>query len=202
MIKEEGAGTTNPEAIAKHLLPVTEYPEIVELANAQLEVFWLPEEVKVEKDIQDVLTNFSEAEKHAVITALKLFSLYETHAGDEYWAGRFKSMFDGAEFHRMASVFSMFELAVHATFYNKINQLLNLDTPEFYLSYLQDGAMKQRIGHVADIINDPDDLVSLGGFSMVEGAILYSTFGFLKHYQSQGKNKLLNVVRGINYSVR
>jgi ribonucleoside-diphosphate reductase beta chain len=70
------------------------------------------------------------------------------------------------------------------------------------MSYLQDDAMKQRIGHVADIIDDPDDLVSLGGFSMVEGAILYSTFGFLKHYQSQGKNKLLNVVRGINYSVR
>ena len=62
------------------------------------------------------------------------------------------------------------------------------------MSYLQDDAMKQRIGHVADIINDPDDLVSLGGFSMVEGAILYSTFGFLKHYQSQGKNKLLIVV--------
>ena len=70
------------------------------------------------------------------------------------------------------------------------------------MSYLQDDAMKQRIKHVGEIISDSDDLVSLGGFSMVEGAILYSTFGFLKHYQSQGKNKLLNVVRGINYSVR
>ena len=39
MIKEEGTNITNQDAIAKHLLPVTEYPEIVELANAQLEVF-------------------------------------------------------------------------------------------------------------------------------------------------------------------
>jgi ribonucleoside-diphosphate reductase beta chain len=37
---------------------------------------------------------------------------------------------------------------------------------------------------------------------MVEGVVLYSQFAFLKHYQSEGKNKLLNVVRGINYSVR
>jgi ribonucleoside-diphosphate reductase beta chain len=93
----------------------------------------LPEEVNVEKDIQDVLVNFTPAERHGVITALKLFSLYETHAGDEWWGGRFKEMFDGAEWHRMAATFAMFELAVHGPFYNKINQLLHLDDENFYL---------------------------------------------------------------------
>lgn len=188
--------------LEKHLLPVTERQEPIEFADQQLKVFWLPDEIKVEKDIQDVLVNFTEAEKHAVITTLKLFSLYETHAGDEYWAGRFKNMFDSSEFHRMASVFSMFELAVHAPFYNKINQLLHIDTPEFYLSYMDNPVLNQRIEHINDIINDKDDMMSLAGFSMVEGAILYSNFAFLKHYQSQGKNKLMNVVRGINFSVR
>lgn len=186
----------------QYLLPIEEYKEPVEFANKQLSVFWLPEEIKVEKDIQDVLVNFTPAEKHAVITTLKLFSLYETHAGDEYWGGRFKKMFDGAEFHRMASVFAMFELAVHSPFYNKINQLLHIDTPEFYLSYLDSPVLRERVKHIGDIISDEDDLVSLAGFSMVEGAILYSNFGFLKHFQSQGKNKLMNVTRGINFSVR
>ena len=185
-----------------HLLPVTTRQEPVEFANQQLKIFWLPEEVNVEKDIQDILTNFSEAEKHAAITTLKLFSLYETHAGDEYWLGRYKRMFDGAEFHRMAAVFGMFELAVHAPMYNKINELLHIDTPEFYLSYQQTPVMLDRMKHIDDIINDPDDLVSLAGFSMVEGVVLYSSFAFLKHYQSQGKNKLMNVVRGINFSTR
>ena len=186
----------------KHLLPVHEYQEPIDFANKQLSIFWLPEEIKVAKDIQDVLTNFSEAEKHAVITTLKLFSLYETHAGDEYWLTRFRKMFNGAEFHRMASVFGMFELAVHAPFYNKINELLNLDTPEFYLSYKDTQVLADRISFVGDMIKHPNDLISLAAFSMVEGAILYSSFAFLKHYQSQGKNKLLNVVRGINFSVR
>ena len=186
----------------KYLLPINDRKEPVEFAETQLKVFWLPDEIKVEKDVQDVLVNFTESEKHAVITTLKLFSIYETHAGSEYWGGRFKNMFDGAEFHRMASVFSMIELAVHAPFYNKINQLLHIDTPEFYMSYLDNPVLKDRIEHIGKIIDDEDDLISLAGFSIVEGAILYSNFAFLKHYQSQGKNKLMNVVRGINFSVR
>jgi ribonucleoside-diphosphate reductase beta chain len=186
----------------KYLLPIYERQEPIEFAEQQLKVFWTADEVNVDKDIQDVLVNFTESEKHAVITILKLFSIYETHAGDEYWGGRYKEIFKGAEFHRMASVFSMMELAVHGPFYNKINQLLHIDTPEFYMSYLDNPVLKGRIEHVSSIIDHKDDLVSLAGFSMVEGVILYSNFGFLKHYQSQGKNKLMNVVRGANFSVR
>lgn len=185
-----------------YLLPINEFNEPIEFADQQLKVFWTAEEINVEKDIQDVLVNFTESEKHAVITTLKLFSIYETHAGSEYWGGRFKKMFNGAEFHRMASVFSMFELAVHAPFYNKINQLLHIDTPEFYMSYLDNPVLKERVEHIGEIIDHPDDLISLAAFSMVEGVILYSSFAFLKHYQSQGKNKLMNIVRGINFSVR
>lgn len=188
--------------IARHLLPISTYKEPIEFADKQLKIFWLPDEIKVEKDIQDVLVNFTEAEKHGVITTLKLFSLYETHAGDEYWGRRYKDIFPSSEFHRMASVFSMFELAVHAPFYNKINELLHINTPDFYLSYEQDETLKARMDHLGKLIDDPDDLVSLASFSMVEGVILYSNFGYLKHFQSQGKNKLMNVVRGINFSLR
>ncbi len=184
------------------LVPIYQDPEVVRFADQQLEVFWSAEEIKVEKDIQDVLTNFSPAEKHAVLETLRLFSIYETHIGDEWWSGRFKNMFDRADYHRMAAVFSMFELAVHAPFYNKINELLYVNTPEFYLSYKQDPVLKSRVEHIDAIINESDDLTALGGFCLVEGVILYSNFGFLKHYQSQGKNKLMNVVRGINFSVR
>jgi ribonucleoside-diphosphate reductase beta chain len=188
--------------IAKHLIPIDTDPVPVEFTDKQLKIFWLPEEVNVEKDIQDVLVNFTPAERHGVITALKLFSLYETHAGDEWWGGRFKQMFDGAEWHRMAATFAMFELAVHGPFYNKINQLLHLDDEKFYLSYLENPVLKERMEHIAEIIGDNDDLAALGVFSMVEGVVLYSTFAYLKHFQSQGKNKLLNVVRGINFSLR
>ena len=188
--------------VPDYLLPISTHPEAVKFANEQLNVFWLPDEISVEKDIQDVLTNFTEAEKHAAIMTLKLFSIYETHIGDEWWSGRFKSMFDNADIHRMASVFSMFELAVHAPFYNKINELLNIDTPEFYLSYLDSPALCERVKYIGKMVNHKNDAIAIAAFSLIEGVILYSSFAFLKHYQSQGKNKLANVVRGINFSVR
>ena len=48
----------------KYLIPVTERKEPIYFAEQQLKIFWLPDEIKVEKDIQDILVNFSEAERH------------------------------------------------------------------------------------------------------------------------------------------
>lgn len=186
----------------EYLIPVYDDPKIIEFADKQLHIFWTHNEIKVEKDIQDVLTNFSESDKHAVLTVLKLFSLYETNIGDEYWGGRFKEIFKSADYHRMASVFAMFELAVHAPFYNKINELLYVNTPEFYLSYSDTEVLKDRMTFISEALSDEDELVSVGTFSMVEGAVLYAPFAYLKHYQSQGKNELMNVVRGLNFSTR
>ena len=188
--------------LTQHLIPIENRKEPVDFATKQLHIFWLPDEIKVEKDIQDILVNVTPAEKHGIITTLKLFSLYETHAGSEYWGGRYRKIFNGAEFERMASVFSMFELAVHAPFYNKINQLLHIDNPEFYLSYLDNPTLNERIEFIGKYIDHPNDAVSLGVFSMVEGVILYSSFAFLKHFQSQGKNRMMSIVRGINFSLR
>jgi ribonucleotide reductase beta subunit family protein with ferritin-like domain len=44
----------------KYLIPVTERKEPIAFAEQQLKIFWLPDEIKVEKDIQDILVNFSE----------------------------------------------------------------------------------------------------------------------------------------------
>jgi ribonucleotide reductase beta subunit family protein with ferritin-like domain len=181
---------------------LTQYPEVEAFTKQQLSIFWLPDEVKVEKDVQDVLVNMTPAEKHGVTTVLKLFTQYELKAGAEYWTGRFKRRFPRPEFQEMAATFGMFELAIHKRFYQKINELLFLHTDEFYGSYSEDPILADRMEFIDGIVGDPDDLVSLAGFALVEGAILYSSFAFLKHFQQQGKNKLLNLVRGINFSVR
>lgn len=188
--------------LKEHLIPTKKFPVIQKFCDDQMKLFWLPTEIKVEKDIQDVLVNFTEAERHGVITVLKLFTIYEAFAGDEWWGGRFKEMFHHSEFHRMGAAFSFFELAIHADFYNKINTLLHLDDEEFYLSYLDNPTLTDRIRHVDAIIEDPDQAVALAGFAFVEGVVLYSSFAFLMHFQAEGKNKLLNLNRGIAFSVR
>lgn len=176
---------------------------VSQFTKNQLSIFWLPDEPKVEKDIQDILVNMTESEKHGVLTVLKLFSLYEVQAGQEYWGGRFQEIFsDKIEYIKMANAFSFFETNVHLPFYNRINELLHLNTDEFYSSYVKDETLKDRMDFINEVIDSKNDLYSLAVFSMVEGVILYSSLAFLKHFQSKGKNKLLNVVRGANFSVR
>jgi ribonucleotide reductase beta subunit family protein with ferritin-like domain len=187
---------------------VEHYPEFREMAEAQLKVLWFSDEIKLEKDIQDILVNMTEAEKHGVTTILRLFTIYERFAGVEFWAGKMMKRYPRPEIQAMAATFSAFELAVHQPFYSKINELLNLNTDEFYLSYADDPMLKEKIdfidtlvaGKVGSESKEMDELISTGAFTFVEGGVLYASFAFLKHFQSQGKNLVLNLVRGINFS--
>lgn len=181
---------------------LTDYPQAIDFAEKQNGVFWLHNEIKVEKDKQDLLVNMTPSEKHGVITTLKLFTKYELLVGTEYWGDIIAKRYPRPEIQRMANAFAFFELNVHAPFYNKINEELGLATHEFYTSYVDDPVLSDRIQFIDSILSDSDELLSLAGFSLIEGAVLYSSFAFLKHFQSQGKNKLLNLVRGINFSVR
>jgi ribonucleoside-diphosphate reductase beta chain len=179
-----------------------DFPEIEKFTKDQLKVFWTADEIHVEKDIHDVMVNLTEAERHGVFTVLKLFTLYEQEAGAEYWNGRFKDTFQHHQLQAMAATFGMFELAIHKPFYNKINELLHVADTSFYTAYLNNTTLSHRMNAIDDYINCNSDHISLAAFSMVEGVILYSSFAFLKHFQSLGKNKLINIVRGINFSVR
>lgn len=180
-----------------------DYPWAVEFADKQAQHFWPHDEVKVHKDKQDILVNMEEPESHGVITTLKLFTLYEKIIGDEFWLNFvFKKFPRPADIQPMAVMFAAMELQVHAKFYAKINEELGLANDEFYRSYLDDPELKQRIDFLESTLYGKDDLRALGAFTFGEGAILYSSFAFLKHFQSQGKNKLLNVVSGINFSAR
>lgn len=179
-----------------------DYPAAVGMAEKQMEVYWLPTEINIEKDTQDLRVNMTPAEQHGVITTLKLFTLYELLVGNEYWGGRIRKSFPRPDIEFMATTFGFVEIGIHARFYNRLNEVLMLDTDEFYESYAQDETLKSRIDFVNEMADDEDLALAVGVFSMLEGAVLYSSFAFLKHFQAQGKNKLKNVCSGINFSVR
>lgn len=182
---------------------VVEYPWALEAAEKQQDISWTPKEIDVSKDIQDILVNMTPAESYGVKYQLKLFTLYERLAGTSYWGRRIIDTFPKpACIERMATQFAQTENCTHAPFYNNLNAALNLDTEEFYLSYKKDPVLSSRMKFIGEAIADPDDLVSIGAFSMVEGTILYTTFAYLLHFQSAGKNKLKNVCSGVKFSVR
>lgn len=179
-----------------------DYPFAIEASDQQMRIYWTAEEIDVEKDIQDMRVTMTPAAAHGVTTGLKLFTLYELVAGRDYWLNRIMKRFPRPDIQRMASTFGFFELNVHAPFYNKINEALMLNTDAFYASYADDPTLNARMEFVEGLVTSKDDLLSLGSFSMVEGAVLYSNFAYLKSFQAEGSNSILNVVRGINFSVR
>jgi ribonucleoside-diphosphate reductase beta chain len=178
------------------------FPEAVTFAEEQFSINWPPTEYPVKDDIHEVLTSFTEAEKHATISVLKLFTHYELKAGIDYWGGRVMRRYPSACIQRMATEFAHAELCMHGPFYNELNKALNLDTLEFYTSYINDPILKARMDFIDDLIRDKDDALSVAVFSLIEGAVLYSSFAFLKHFRANGKNKLKNLVSGINASVK
>lgn len=173
------------------------FPQYTEkFTDVQLEHMWTAREIRVEDDKHSIMTDMSEAERYGVMSTLSLFTNYEVFAGKEYWTNRFLQIVKGPEFEAMGTTFGAVELAVHKPFYQKINKVFNLDTEEFYQSFVNDPVLVERMKCISDIVEHPNDLVSLGGFSMVEGAILYSAFAFLRHYQANGKSKIKKTVSG------
>lgn len=179
-----------------------DYPEAIDFVEKQEDIFWTAREIEMEKDLHDLHNSLTEAELHGVTTVLKLFTLYELHVGNEYWLDYVRKKFPRPEIQRMASYFGAVELNVHAPFYNRVNEVMGLNTDEFYSSYVDDETLRNRMEWIERQFETDDPLLALAIGSITEGAILYSNFAFLKHFQAEGKNKLTNLTAGINFSVR
>lgn len=181
---------------------IDNYPQFGKLADEQIKVFWPWNEIGVGKDKQDLLVGMTESERHGVVTTLKLFTKYELYVGNEHWGSRIARAYPQVGVQRMAAAFAHVELNSHAPFYNEINRELGLSSYEFYTEYLNDPVLSERMKFIDQMIASADDELSTAVFSLVEGAVLYSQFGYLKHFQSQGKNKIQNINRGLNMSAR
>lgn len=175
------------------------YPRIVEFANKQLEEqLWFSSEMKVELDRMQLLYELSPEQLHAVKTVLTFFVRYELSVGD-MWK-KIAEIFPRPEVKLAASVVEMTERAVHAEFYNQPNQQLGLDTDEHYLAYTKDPELKERADWIGKLLSSEDEILGVIIFSMIETAILFSSFAILKSFQSNGYNMIPVIARGTNQS--
>lgn len=177
------------------------YPDAHKFQDLQQSGFWTANEVALEKDIQPLMTELTEAEKHGVLEVLKLFTLYELRA-DEFWSEQVKTMFPRPEIIELAQLFGAVELSVHRRVYDKLNQLLFLSNDEFYNSYKESEVLKDRISFLDRSLESKDKLIKLATFSFMEGVILFSNFSYLMHFRANGKNKLPNIGLAIRFSAR
>lgn len=179
---------------------VRQYPNIVKLANKQLEEqFWTSSEMKVELDRMQLLYTLTPEQLHAVKTVLHLFLRYELMVGD-FWSKTVAETFPRPEVRLAAAVVDMVEKAIHAEFYDQLNLVLGLDSDEYYLSYTKDKELNERVEWLGSVLNQEDKILAVIIFSMTETALLFSSFAVLKSFQSNGLNLLPVIVRGTNQS--
>lgn len=178
------------------------YDKALEYEEIQQDIGWTAKEIAVEDDLNDLKLKMSDGARHGILHTLKLFTEYELIAGSEWWSGYFCKHFPRAEFQRMGTEFARTELCIHAPFYNKINEVLMINTPEFYNSWKKDPVLSERMAFIGKHVTGSDILLALAVFSMIEGAVLYSSFAFLKSFKKGGQNLIPNIISGINFSVR
>ncbi len=179
------------------------YPQAHKFQDLQQKAFWGAEEVRLEKDVQYIHTELTEAEKHGILTVLKLFTLYERKA-DEFWSDVIKQLFPRPEIQEMASLYSAMELSVHRRVYDKLNQLLSVSSDAFYESYKQSENMKNRMDYLDHFLSDDSlhPLTRIAAFTFTEGVVLFSSFAFLMSFRANGNYKLPNIGLAVKFSAQ
>lgn len=179
------------------------YPEIVELAMIQLEKqFWTSGEMVVELDRMQLLHDLSPERRHAIEFVLNLFVRYELQVGD-MWQ-RIGQIFPRPEVKMACAIIDMMERAVHAEFYDQVNQQLGLTTDEHYMAFLNNPELKKRVDWMGKLLSPraKDPILGVIIFSLTETALLFSSFSILKSFQSNGFNDIPVIVRGTNQSAK
>lgn len=182
---------------------VTHYPWAVDMAIQQQSLFWPAEELGVDDDEQDFRTNLTEGELNGTLVAQSILTQYELMiGGEELWGGKIAKLFPRPEIQRMAACFSNVELGSHAPFYALGNEVLGRATDEFYTQWKQDPILAERMAFISECASSNDALEVTAALAFLEGAILFSIFGFFKGFNSRGYNFIPHFVSGIDGSTK
>ena len=104
------------------------YPEAKELMEKQQDVTWAAQEIPVKGDKQDYLVKMSPAQYNLVVTTLQSFVEIEQQVGDVW--DTFSTWFPHSEIEGACKEIARMEKSVHAFFYQKISDVLNIDPEE------------------------------------------------------------------------
>lgn len=182
---------------------VARYPWATEMAIKQQSLFWPAEELGVDEDENDFRTKLTEGELHGILFAQSILTQYELMIGGvEMWGGKIAKLFPRPEIQRMAACFSNVELGSHAPFYDLGNKVLGKATDEFYSQWKQDPILAERIKFIEKCAESDDALEVTAALALLEGAILFSIFGYFKGFNSRGFNLIPHFVSGIDGSAK
>ncbi len=177
------------------------YPVAKEIMEKQQDIGWFAQEIKVEKDVQDYRVNMSTDERELVEVTLQIFVEIEQNVGI-IWE-KIGLWFPHSEIEGCCSVISSMEKSVHAFFYQKMSDVLNIDPVDTLKAQQAIKPLRDKLSFLGDILDRAEDNrpLTLATVALIEQVLLFSNFAMLKSFQANGNNLIPNTISGVDYVI-
>ena len=178
------------------------YPTAKEIMEEQQDVAWTAKEIPVEMDTQDYRHNMSPPQLNVATVTLQLFVEIEQKVG-EVWEV-IASWYPHSEIDGACIEIARMEKSVHAFFYQKMSDVLNIDPEETAKNQREISVLRSKLEFLTKITSNlaADKQLSLGTVALIEQVLLFSNFAMLKSFQSNGNNLIKNTITGVDFVVQ
>ena len=168
----------------------------------QQDVTWAAQEIPVEGDKQDYLVKMSPAQYNLVITTLQSFVEIEQQVGDVW--DTFSTWFPHSEIEGACKEIARMEKSVHAFFYQKMSDVLNIDPEETAEQQQTIKAIKNKLILLKTITTNLNDNRPLSLFTVaaIEQSLLFGNFAMLKSFKANGNNLIKKTLTGVDYVIQ
>jgi len=177
------------------------YKVAMGIMENQQDSTWTSQEIPVEDDKHDFLITMSTAQRKVTDSTLGLFVEIEQEVG-EIW-NTIASWYPHAEIEGACLEMARMEKSVHAFFYQKMSDVLNI-APEDTAKIQNDvTVLKNKLNLLKKITCNPsaNKPLTLATLAIIEQVLLFSNFAMLKSFKSNGHNLMKNTLLGVDYVI-
>jgi ribonucleotide reductase beta subunit family protein with ferritin-like domain len=178
------------------------YPAAKEIMEKQQDISWSAQEIPVDDDKHDYLSKMSVPQRKLTDTTLQLFVEIEQRVGD-IW-GVIASWFPHSEIEGACIEISRMEKAVHAFFYQKMSDVLNLVPEDIAEQQQTIKVLRDKLVLLEQITSnlDKDKALTLFTVGAIEQVLLFSNFAMLKSFKANGNNLIKKTLTGVDYVIQ
>lgn len=178
------------------------YPEAKEIMEKQQDVTWAAQEIPVEGDKPDYLVNMTPSQLNLAVTTLQSFVEVEQQVG-EVWE-TFAKWFPHSEIQGACIEIARMEKSVHAFFYQKMSDVLNIDPEDIAEQQQAIKSIKNKLVLLKEITSnlELDKPLSLFTVSAIEQSLLFGNFAMLKSFKANGNNLIKKTLTGVDYVIQ
>lgn len=178
------------------------YPFAKDIMEEQQDVGWTSPEIPVENDIHDFRTVMSPEQLNLNTVTLQTFVEIEQKVGD-IW-GTVATWFPHSEIEGACKEMERMEKSVHAFFYQKMSDVLNIDPEETAKNQQTIKVLKDKLELIKHITSNLEENkpLSLATVTMLEQVLLFSNFAMLKSFKANGNNLMKYTLTGVDFVIQ